>query len=60
MLTLSTAFVAFFAGFAASQTYSPDEVDELVKASVPKLQEWLAKNPQGSCTLESAIRRKEW
>lgn len=60
MLTLSKALVAFFAGLEASQTYPPDEVDKLIKASIPKLQEWLAKNPQGSCTPENVVRRKEW
>jgi tyrosinase len=57
---LITALVAgASAGFTKRQ-YAPDEVDKLAKASLPKLQEWLAKNPQGGCTLENAIRRKEW
>ncbi|KAK5659064.1 hypothetical protein OQA88_1152 [Cercophora sp. LCS_1] len=57
---LSLLITALFAGLAVSQAYPPDEVDNLAKESLPKLKEWLAKNPQGSCTLETAIRRKEW
>jgi len=45
---------------AAAQTYPPDVVDELAKESLPKIEEWLAKNPQEGCTLETAVRRKEW
>ncbi|KAK5664061.1 hypothetical protein OQA88_275 [Cercophora sp. LCS_1] len=40
--------------------YEPDEVDVLAAASLPKLKDYLARNPQGNCTLETAIRRKEW
>jgi tyrosinase len=60
MLLPSVLTAALFAVIVASQAYPPDEVDQLVKASLPKLQEWLAKNPQGNCTLDNAIRRKEW
>ncbi|KAK4182839.1 hypothetical protein QBC35DRAFT_518606 [Podospora australis] len=52
--------VALFAGVAAAQTYLPDAVDILAKESLSKVKDWLAKNPQGSCTLETAVRRKEW
>ncbi|KAL2151694.1 hypothetical protein VTH82DRAFT_6792 [Thermothelomyces myriococcoides] len=48
------------AGVAVAQTYPPDVVDELAKESLPKLKEWLEKNPQGECTLETAVRRREW
>jgi len=49
--------------FACPGTAAPcagDKVDQLAAASLPKLEEWLAKNPQGNCTLETAIRRREW
>lgn len=59
-MMLSLLTTALFAGLAVSQTYPPDEVDNLVKETLPKLKDWLEKNPQGSCTLETAIRRKEW
>ncbi|KAK0609443.1 hypothetical protein B0T14DRAFT_441792 [Immersiella caudata] len=48
------------AAFANRAFAAPDAVDELAMASLPKLREWLAKNPQGNCTLENTIRRKEW
>ncbi|KAK0736745.1 hypothetical protein B0T21DRAFT_441541 [Apiosordaria backusii] len=51
---------AFFASLAAAQTYPPDVVDQLATASLSKVKDWLAKNPQGNCTLETAVRRKEW
>jgi hypothetical protein len=49
-----------FVGLAAAQSYPKDEVDKLVDASLPKLKEYLEKHPQGNCTLETAVRRKEW
>ncbi|KAK4194155.1 hypothetical protein QBC40DRAFT_321258 [Triangularia verruculosa] len=51
---------ALFASLVAAQTYPPDEVDKLAAASLSKVKDWLAKNPQGNCTLETAVRRKEW
>ncbi|VBB81647.1 Putative protein of unknown function [Podospora comata] len=57
MLLWTTAFLA---SLVAAQTYPPDVVDQLAAASLPKVKEWLAKNPQGNCTLETAVRRKEW
>ena len=63
MVRLATlAAAAFFAAVvtAAPHAYPPDEVDKLVERSLPKLREWLAENPQGNCTLETAIRRREW
>ncbi|KAL2163816.1 hypothetical protein VTH06DRAFT_5875 [Thermothelomyces fergusii] len=51
---------AFLAGLAVAQTYPPDIVDLLAKDSLPKLQEWLERNPQGECTYETAVRRREW
>ncbi|KAK4446285.1 hypothetical protein QBC34DRAFT_470052 [Podospora aff. communis PSN243] len=60
MLSNSVLFAAAFAGQALAGAYPPDAVDQLATASLPKLREWLAKNPQGNCTLENAIRRKEW
>ena len=62
MLGSSVLVAALVAGASAACTkrqYAPDEVDKLAKASMPKLKEWLAKNPQGGCTLETAIRRRE-
>ena len=62
MLGPAVLITALVAGASARCTkrQHPDEVDKLAKDSLPKLQEWLAKNPQGGCTLENAIRRKEW
>ncbi|KAK4664743.1 uncharacterized protein QC763_506690 [Podospora pseudopauciseta] len=57
MLLWTTTFLA---SLVAAQTYPPDVVDQLAAASLPKVKEWLAKNPQGNCTLETAVRRKEW
>ncbi|KAK1754031.1 hypothetical protein QBC47DRAFT_429522 [Echria macrotheca] len=51
---------AVAANLAIAQTYPPDDVDILVKKSLSKLKEYLSKYPQGNCTLENAIRRKEW
>ncbi|KAK0671591.1 hypothetical protein QBC41DRAFT_219191 [Cercophora samala] len=51
---------ALFASLAAAQTYPPDVVDQLAASSLSKVKDWLAKNPQGNCTLETAVRRKEW
>ncbi|SPQ25703.1 18e28050-06f6-45fc-b018-0118a96aaa27 [Thermothielavioides terrestris] len=47
-------------GLCSAGAYPPDVVDKLAEASLPKLKDYLAKNPQGSCTLETAVRRKEW
>ena len=57
---LITALVAGVSARCTKRSYPLDEVDQLTKASLPKLQEWLAKNPQGGCTLENAVKRKEW
>ena len=51
---------ALFAGLALAQSYPQDAVDKLAEASLPKLKEYLAKNPQGSCTYETAVKRREW
>lgn len=59
-VVLITALVAGASAGCTKKPFPPDEVDKLAKASLPKLKEWLAKNPQGGCTLETAIRRKEW
>lgn len=56
----TTIGAAFFAVLAAAGPYPPDEVDKLATSSLPKLQEYLKRNPQGECTLETAVRRKEW
>lgn len=60
-MIFKSGFVAVvIAGLAAAKTYPPDAVDKLTADSLPKLREWLAKNRQGNCTLETAVRRKEW
>ncbi|KAK0725080.1 hypothetical protein B0H67DRAFT_531108 [Lasiosphaeris hirsuta] len=51
---------AIIAGVSAAGPYAPDAVDKLAQDTLPKLKEWLAKNPQGNCTVETAIRRREW
>jgi tyrosinase len=51
---------ALFASLAVAQSYPPDAVDKLATDSLPKLKEWLAKNPQDGCTFETAARRREW
>lgn len=56
-----TAWVAaLFAGLAAAQSYPADVVDKLAESSLSKLKDYLAKNPQGSCTYETAVKRREW
>jgi tyrosinase len=60
MVQLVTWATALFVGLAAAQSYPPDVVDKLAEASLPKLKAWLEKNPQGSCTYETAIKRREW
>ncbi|KAK1751086.1 hypothetical protein QBC47DRAFT_434846 [Echria macrotheca] len=57
--TLAIATVVS-AGLTTAQGYPRDEVDLLASASLPKIAEYLAKHPQGNCTLENAVRRKEW
>lgn len=51
---------ALLASFVVAQSYPPDAVDKLATDSLPKLKEWLAKNPQNGCTFETAVRRREW
>lgn len=61
MLTATAwATLALFAGLSTAGTYPPDIVDKLAQDSLSKVKDWLAKNPQGQCTLETAIRRREW
>ncbi|KAH6844683.1 hypothetical protein B0I37DRAFT_433168, partial [Chaetomium sp. MPI-CAGE-AT-0009] len=60
MIHHSTWATALFAGLAVAQSYPPDAVDKLATESLPKLKEWLAKNPQDGCTFETAARRREW
>lgn len=54
------AALALLGGLATAGPYQPDVVDKLAQDSMSKVKSWLAKNPQGECTLETAIRRKEW
>lgn len=51
---------ALLAGFAIAASYPPDVVDKLAQDSLPKLKEYLKKYPQGSCTYETAVKRREW
>ncbi|KAK3904935.1 hypothetical protein C8A05DRAFT_13240 [Staphylotrichum tortipilum] len=51
---------ALFAGIAAAQSYPADVVGKLAESSLSKLKDFLAKNPQGSCTYETAVKRREW
>ncbi|GAB1316986.1 Tyrosinase copper-binding domain-containing protein [Madurella fahalii] len=60
MRRVTAVGAVIFADVAAAGAYPPDDVDKLVTSSLPKLQEYLVKNPQGGCTLETAVRRKEW
>jgi len=60
MIQIFVLACALFACLAIAGNYPPDKVDDLVAASLPKIKEYLARNPQGNCTLETAIRRKEW
>ena len=60
------AVVAAFAvaGLATGdilQPFPPDEVDELQAASLDKLRTFVTESPPaGGCTLETAVRRREW
>jgi len=60
MRSTSVIATAAFASLSTAQVYPRDEVDILAKASLPNLAEYLTKHPQGNCTLENAVRRKEW
>jgi hypothetical protein len=53
--TLSIALASASAG-----EYPRDVVDELAVSGLSKLEGFLKQSPVSSCTLESAIRRKEW
>ncbi|KAK0748904.1 hypothetical protein B0T18DRAFT_436635 [Schizothecium vesticola] len=59
MIRLLVVVWALFACLANAVAI-PDMVDELVATSLLKLKEYLVKNPQGNCTLETAVRRREW
>ncbi|KAH6847521.1 hypothetical protein B0I37DRAFT_431117 [Chaetomium sp. MPI-CAGE-AT-0009] len=60
MVHHTTCATTLFAGLTVAQSYPPDVVDKLATDSLPKLKEWLAKNPQDGCTFETAVRRREW
>jgi hypothetical protein len=46
---------------AAAGPYPKDRVDRLQDVGIEKLKAWVAANPPKSgCTLETAIKRKEW
>ncbi|KAK0610588.1 hypothetical protein B0T17DRAFT_500427 [Bombardia bombarda] len=60
MFGLSSWTLALLIGSSVAGPYPQDAVDKLAEATLPKLKEYLAKNPQGSCTLENSVRRKEW
>jgi hypothetical protein len=60
MRSTSVMTTAAFAGLGIAQVYPRDEVDLLAKASLPNIAKYLAKRPQGNCTLDNAVRRREW
>ncbi|KAK3376297.1 hypothetical protein B0T24DRAFT_699716 [Lasiosphaeria ovina] len=60
MLQFLPCIAALFVGSALAGAYPPDAVDKLAEESMSKLKDYLAKNPQGGCTLETAVKRKEW
>jgi hypothetical protein len=60
MVQLTVWAAALYVGFASAGAYPPDEVDKLAETSLPKLKEWLTKNPQPGCTYETAVKRREW
>ncbi|KAK3319670.1 hypothetical protein B0T19DRAFT_404239 [Cercophora scortea] len=60
MLQLSILTAALLVGLSSAGPYPKDDVDKLADASVAKWKDYLAKNPQGNCTIETAIKRKEW
>ncbi|KAK0713485.1 hypothetical protein B0T26DRAFT_782481 [Lasiosphaeria miniovina] len=60
MLQSLPCIAALFVGSALAGAYPPDAVDKLAEESMSKLKDYLAKNPQGGCTLETAVKRKEW
>lgn len=40
--------------------YPLDIVDKLEEATMPKVEEWLKKKSNNTCTLENAAVRREW
>ncbi|KAK4118647.1 Di-copper centre-containing protein [Parathielavia appendiculata] len=60
MVQLAALGAALCAGLVSAGAYPPDVVDELAESSMPKLKDWLAKNPQPGCTYETAAKRTEW
>ena len=60
MIRLTVLAFAFLVCSTIAGNFPPDKVDDLAASSLSKLKEYLAGNPQGNCTLETAIRRKEW
>jgi hypothetical protein len=60
MVQLTAWATALYAGLVSAGAYPPDEVDKLAESSLPKLKEWLIKNPQAGCTYETAVKRREW
>ncbi|KAK3690371.1 hypothetical protein B0T22DRAFT_380032 [Podospora appendiculata] len=60
MLQLSILTAALLVGLSSAGPYPKDVVDKLADASLVKWNDYLAKNPQGNCTIETAIKRREW
>ena len=50
MWTRLALYATILVPLTTAQICPPDEVDELVKISLPKLWEYLAKHPQANCT----------
>ena len=60
MVQLTVWATALFVGLNTAQSYPADVVDKLAESSLAKLKAWLEKNPQGNCTYEKAVKRREW
>ncbi|TPX17312.1 uncharacterized protein E0L32_012226 [Thyridium curvatum] len=61
MLLSSIGPLALLFGLSAAGIYPPDVVDKLAEDGMVKLKEYMSMNPaNGGCTLETAVKRKEW
>ncbi|KAK4118101.1 hypothetical protein N657DRAFT_694624 [Parathielavia appendiculata] len=49
-----------YAGLVSAGANPQDAVDKLAESSLPKLEEWLIKNPQPGYACKTAAKRKEW
>lgn len=61
MLLSSIGPLALLFGLSAAGIYPPDVVEKLAEDGMVKLKEYMSMNPaNGGCTLETAVKRKEW